>query len=265
MQQPLMNVECFEAQYYAEIIRNECMNDLGEWHEDCAPEMYLPPFPEWTVLHSFSAYIIGRLVDELDDDPSVDEIKNDETCELWFDRALAYHGIENDGFRQWLKDENIQIDTITEDEIYNYHSELRMCGQMEALVTELANQVYSLLFNNRTLLAELNEYVSTVVRQIDFPDLDQEHVKLLRKHGVIAKVAIPAWVQDAVFSRDRGMCGKCNSDLSEAVGIGDPVHYKHIIPLDAGGINDVTNIQLLCNHCFTLPKANVVQFPTNRK
>ena len=27
------------------------------------------------------------------------------------------------------------------------------------------------------------------------------------------------------------------------------VHYDHIVPLDQGGINDVSNIQLLCEKC----------------
>ena len=31
--------------------------------------------------------------------------------------------------------------------------------------------------------------------------------------------------------------------------IGERVHYDHIVPLASGGLNDVTNIQLLCEDC----------------
>jgi 5-methylcytosine-specific restriction endonuclease McrA len=31
--------------------------------------------------------------------------------------------------------------------------------------------------------------------------------------------------------------------------INSAIHYDHIVPLAQGGINDVTNIQLLCDKC----------------
>ena len=60
---------------------------------------------------------------------------------------------------------------------------------------------------------------------------------------------IPDWVRRAVFFRDRGMCVTCGIDLSGLGSIWSDEHFDHIVPLASGGLNDITNIQLLCAGC----------------
>lgn len=45
------------------------------------------------------------------------------------------------------------------------------------------------------------------------------------------------------------MCVMCAVDLSGLLAIGSEENYDHIVPLANGGLNDVTNIQLLCRSC----------------
>jgi 5-methylcytosine-specific restriction endonuclease McrA len=72
---------------------------------------------------------------------------------------------------------------------------------------------------------------------------------LFSRRGVLRRVSIPSWARRAVFFRDRGLCVICASDLSGVLAIGSEENYDHIVPLASGGLNDVTNIQLLCRRC----------------
>jgi len=52
---------------------------------------------------------------------------------------------------------------------------------------------------------------------------------------------IPQDVKIAVSVRDGGRCRNCDSV--------DDLHYDHVIPWSRGGVNTVSNIQLLCGRC----------------
>jgi hypothetical protein len=123
--------------------------------------------------------------------------------------------------------------------------------------------VFYILFGNRSLLARLNEYVADVVKDIKQADLSQEANSLLQKDGVLSRAYIPEWARRAVYFRDRGMCASCNADLSGLVSVESVEHFDHIIPLAQGGINDVTNLQLLCQNC-NLRKGSRYISPSNR-
>jgi 5-methylcytosine-specific restriction endonuclease McrA len=45
------------------------------------------------------------------------------------------------------------------------------------------------------------------------------------------------------------MCALCQRDLSRLVAVEPEQNYDHMVPLSRGGLNDVTNIQLLCSPC----------------
>lgn len=57
------------------------------------------------------------------------------------------------------------------------------------------------------------------------------------------------WAQRAVFFRDRGKCVLCDSDVSGLVSLDNIENYDHIVPLSRWGLNDITNLQLLCVPC----------------
>lgn len=246
MRKPLVRIEFFETYYYANVIHNilidtsAFMRSLHEWHENQAAALLLPPFQKWSVLHNFSYFIIEGLIHE-----AMEEAPKSK--QLWIEHALAYHNIQAISFQEWLTETNRNRNDINA--VHDYHCELMLSGQFEELVTHLANEVFFLLFPNRSLVARLNAYVAGIVSLICVEDLEEEQLQLLCKDGVPARASIPSWVRRAVFFRDRGRCACCSKDLSGIVSLDAIEHFDHIIPLALGGINDVTNIQLLCEAC----------------
>lgn len=69
--------------------------------------------------------------------------------------------------------------------------------------------------------------------------------------GNFSRIHMPEWAKRAVFYRDRGRCVLCGKDLCGQLAISGEreIHYDHMVPLEQGGMNDVTNIQLLCSSC----------------
>lgn len=269
MREPLLQMEFFETYYYANVVHN-VLNDttpylrnLNNWHEDREVSLFLRPFPKWSVLHDFAQYVIEDLIYERLESSSIEAIQNNPRSILWIDQALAHHKIETSGFRAWLKQQEIEIAETSQDVIYDYHNDLRLTGEFDKLLTQLTSEVFYLVFGNRTLLAKLNSYASGVVQGLTHDDLAPEDHHLLHKDGVPARTHIPEWARRAIFFRDRGMCASCNTDLTGIIAVNSSEHYDHIIPLAEGGINDVTNLQLLCAAC-NLKKGRLL-LPTSKR
>ena len=269
MRQSLVSMEYFETYYYANVVHNvlddpiDFLRNLNNWHEDREVSLFLRPFQKWSVLHDFSYFVISELMYERIDKIAVDAIVNDSKYTLWIDQAARRHGIQTAGFRQWVKTTSRPLSEITEDDVHDYHGYLGDSGALDELLTQLANEVFFLLFGNRALLARLNNYVAAAVQNIERKSLEAEEQGLLEADGIPARAHIPEWVRRAVFFRDRGMCASCNTDLSGLVAVENNKHFDHIIPLAAGGINDVTNVQLLCGPC-NLKKGAEVIGPSSR-
>ena len=245
----------FETYYYANVV-DEMLTDvepflvnLNNWHVDRKEELFVRPFSRWSVLHDLSYFVIEELFQERTRDIDMSELARDRTSRLWVEEAMRHHGQKVIPFRSWVKDAGIKPSKITEDHVHDYHQSLMESGELSALLEQLANEVFFLLFANRMLLAKLNHYISVAARHIDAPDISDEYRCCLEANGTIKRVALPEWVKRAVFFRDRGKCASCNSDLSGILTAQPDRHYDHIVPLAEYGINDVTNIQLLCATC----------------
>jgi len=59
---------------------------------------------------------------------------------------------------------------------------------------------------------------------------------------------------------------KVNKDLSGLLDVAEDkeVQYDHIVPLENGGLNDISNLQLLCADC-NLRKGTTAMTGTNYK
>lgn len=269
MRENLLRMRYFETYYYANIVHNvlgdtmDFIQNLNSWHEDQEVALFLRPFNKWSVLHSFAQHVIADLMYERLGVETPAELKLASDSELWVDRALRHHGIETPGFRNWLGQKGAFTSDAIEDAIHDYHDDLWLTGELDELMTQLASEVFYVLFSNRNLLARLNNYIAGVVSQIDLCDLQEEHAGLLQQNGVPARTYIPEWARRAVFHRDRGICTVCSTDLTGLCSVSSSDHYDHIIPLAEGGINDVTNLQLLCSAC-NLKKGRKLLVPSNR-
>lgn len=264
MEKQIIELQFFETYYYANILSNVIedpfayIRGIHEWYEDNEEAVFLPAFPKFSRLHSFAAHIIDSLINEQISDIEIDQVYVNPKHEVWVDRALKFHSRPCDGFRQFLRERQIPLDDLTEDHLLEYHQELILCGHLEELVEHLASEVFHVLFSNRKFLFKLNELMASCLRlhfdEIPPTDLGQN----LRKPGVLNRVAIPTWVKRAVFFRDRGTCALCPNDLSGVISTQPDSHYDHIIPLALGGLNDVTNIQLLCQACNSSKSKRIV-------
>ena len=116
-------------------------------------------------------------------------------------------------------------------------------GNFEELFIKMSDEVFYILFANRQFLLEFNNLTAETILDTEFP---QKH---LTPKGTIKRVAIPKWVKDAVFHREKGRCVFCNTDLTGLVNTLTNSNYDHIVPLDLHGTNDPCNIQLTCEKC----------------
>lgn len=131
----------------------------------------LSPFPKWSVLHSFAYFVIDGLIDETIDNANSRK-------KLWVEHAFQHHGIVIQSFSEWLRQSNTSLEDV--DAVYEYHSELRLSGSLEELITHFTNEVFFLLFANLQLLTNLNEYVASIVSGIELDDLAEAS----NPHGV---------------------------------------------------------------------------------
>lgn len=58
------------------------------------------------------------------------------------------------------------------------------------------------------------------------------------------RICIPLAVRQYVLERDRCQCQSCGQTGSEAT-----LEVDHIVSLQSGGSNDISNLQVLCRHC----------------
>ncbi len=146
------------------------------------------------------------------------------------ERAIEHYYGDKIRFYDWLNEETYDF---IEDAFEEYLFELWIGHKYEDIVNQIANEMFYILFQNRKFLLLFNFYMS------------RTHDKKIHR------TYIPQWVKRAVFYRDRGKCVLCNKDLSGQLAIieDNEIHYDHIVSLEQGGLNDVSNIQLLCKKC----------------
>ena len=159
---------------------------------------------------------------------------DDEYLLEWYDKFNAYN----------IKVPKIVIDDECEDSgIYEWflENEEGFCD----LFSEMAEEVFYILFNDRKFLLEFNKLVSANIQEnnLNYPK------EYLTKKGTIKRSHIPAWLKRGVFHRDKGRCVFCNTDLTNLVSSYTKLNFDHIVPLDMYGANDPCNIQLTCETC----------------
>lgn len=145
-------------------------------------------------------------------------------------------GIKHKVFFDFLLESNFTLIEDSYDEFIEFDSVL---GDV---VLQLSKEMFYVLFQNRDFLLKFNLYLS------------------YSNHYDMERCSIPFWAKRAVKYRDKGRCVFCGADLSGLLDVEDDrsVHYDHIVPSHEGGINDISNLQLLCQHCNTSKKATIL-------
>lgn len=247
-------IRYFETYYFANIINNilndpfEYLRSLNEFFGDENYSIFLDPFPKVSRLHQFIIYIIDSRNYE-DTKESENEFFLKGQRKLWIELALEHYDFKYDSFESFLKEKHKTKSEAIDDDISSYFHYLRFQGPYEELLEKMSEEIFFILFLNRHTLQRFNLLISHQIQDKELEELNIVDLPFFRKNGMIKRVNIPRWVQRAVLHRDRGMCVSCNKDLSGQISVGGIGNFDHIIPLAKGGINDVTNIQLLCEKC----------------
>ena len=95
-------------------------------------------------------------------------------------------------------------------------------------------------------MRKFNESAAYYIRSLDL----NNYSEFLERDGVVKRSEYwPKWLRDGLFFRDKGKCAICLEDLTGIYSTGKKLAIDHIVPLANGGINDPTNLQILCQRC----------------
>jgi hypothetical protein len=270
MKRPRIDAKFYETYHFASIVNDMLSNQmdyLDAINAFCCDGKhfhYSAPFPRISAFHNFLNVTIDDAIVDTTLDLDLEErqkmaasfhdmpaaLADLEPHVLPIEAAFRHHGLKYESFTAWLQqDRNKKFVTADADDVYDYLMEQRLSGPLEDLVIQSAREVFFVLFANRKLLLNFNHMMAQAFTLRTNEEIPSEYQEYFERPGVLKRTRLPEWVQRAVFYRDRGRCVTCDVDLSGLLSAWSEEHFDHVIPLSAGGINDVTNIQLLCGEC----------------
>ena len=210
----------------------------------------LKSFMKYSVLHQFCEYAIRVLLVEDGREKfeviqeKYDELENEMDKRKRLEIAFRYcreQGIENfeaDRLQQIYGNKattvfEVVLSGACEFMLDDYDEYIRFDPDIDTAIEHLSREMFYVLFQNRDFLYRFNYYMASA------------------NPSECSRGSIPQWVKRAVKYRDRGKCIHCGVNLSGEFDCEDEafVHFDHIIPLHEGGLNDISNIQLLCQRC----------------
>lgn len=238
---------------------------------------FLPPWQKETAVHKFARFVAddmflkdtdGRYVEAYECGSGTNRTRR----YLPVDVAMRGYGIGSGEMFEIPERHGREVhegnivrweDSRVADACYAYTLDLQSTADYDDLLAQIADEVFHTIFPNRVLLTRLHEILSGYVRDQDpewFAEEEPAIAKLLlAKGGRLKRVAPPRWARRAVFFREQGHCAACGADLT---GLLDPLpaaQFDHIVPLSMGGLNDVSNLQLLCQPCNREKSAEPIQ------
>lgn len=265
----MIEARFYETYYFCNVVRNvlhdqfSYLRNLNDFYCDDQIYYLVKPFQKYSVFHEFIEFIVEdifyeealkvelvdrrELIDRFQNIPSaINDIK---PTMLPIEHAFKFHDIEYLCFESHLKNIGKSFDDASEDDIYDYMNELRLSGDYETLVQQTVKEVFHILFQNRHLLMIFNQMMAAALESQADLEPSEEQDSVFSRSGTLKRTAIPTWVKKAVYFRDRGHCVLCDKDLSGILNLDNQENYDHIVPLAKHGLNDVSNIQLLCKEC----------------
>ena len=86
--------------------------------------------------------------------------------------AFKYHGIEHTTFAEHLGASGRSFEDATGNDIYDFTRELWLNQSYEDLVAQTVDEIFYVLFQNRSLLVRFNRYVSAIIADADFSKVE---------------------------------------------------------------------------------------------
>jgi hypothetical protein len=257
--------EHHESYYFCNIIKNVLneqgayMRGLNDYLGDGRSVAFDLSFPKWSHFHDFIGFIIDSVYAEnLDHENLKDRLEAFKRYKPSFSEpfevAIVSFVRMRNYFQTYLSQTGKSLDKSRIADLEDF-----LCGFYEGVLFQeykekTIKEVFYILFGNRSVLKLYNEMIAEV-RESDWdPEFYNSNVNT--RNGYLRRVTIPKWVQKAVYHRDKGRCVICKKDVTGMINIYNKSNYDHIVPLARFGINDVSNIQLLCDTCNQQKKAN---------
>lgn len=250
----IFQMDYYQTYYFADIC-NTILEDefnylrtLDDFWGNGQINNFIKPFQKYSNLHMFIEFTIDRLFYESNQNYAEFTIDLLLNKRFWINNTLDYHNIKHISFKDWYQDNNISIHS--EDLMYKYLEFLEFSDFYIKLKEQMIEETFFILFLNRKFLREFNLSIAGI---LEISDTDEfEDITLINpRKNTLKRKHIPKWAEKAVFYRDRGICTYCKKDLSGTINISNKYHIDHIVPLEKYGLNDVSNLQLLCEFCNT--------------
>ena len=115
---------------------------------------------------------------------------------------------------------------------YEYLSEYLEGIALDGLTSLIVTEVFTLLFADREAMKAFNLKVAM--------SLEKRTPRC---------TYWPKWLERALFCREKGLCAICKSDLTSLLHVHGKLAVDHIVPIALNGVNDPTNLQILCESC----------------
>lgn len=269
-ERPLIELTYYETYSFANAVTNvlehqfDYLQHLDGFFGDGNYLGLVAPFQKYSAFHMFIEFVIdGIMSDDVYEvkldvrQDTLDQLKNipgalesiEHPAKLPVNVGLERYGIEHQSFQEWLDERGTPFLDARDRDMRDYYDSLREDGTWEELLGRTTREVFFVLFQNRDALMLFNDMIADHVKGGGEQALQSEQAEYFARAGVLKRVSIPEWVRRAVFFRDRGLCVLCHRDLTGIVNIWSDDNFDHIVPLAAGGLNDVSNLQLLCKEC----------------
>lgn len=114
------------------------------------------------------------------------------------------------------------------------------------VISDLMENVFTILYSDREIMRQFNIIISEKIRVLKL----NQWPKFLKRDGVMIRCTYwPKWLQNGLFRREQGHCACCQKDLTGLLSNGNNIAIDHIVPLNMGGVNDPTNLKILCSDC----------------
>ncbi|MDV9172854.1 HNH endonuclease signature motif containing protein [Streptomyces sp. W16] len=247
---------------------------------DCGICAFIPHWQKDTALHKFIRYAAEIMLEDDNSGKYKVAFGGDPVHPKWtlpLEEALVTYGIQDEVL--WEIPEIAPVEKTQDNGViyttdapelrnacYEYFQEMQMTQVYNDLLHKISDEVFFVMFTNRVALQNLHQYLAYHVLNDSMEYLEPDHPQLMKfytKSGRMRRTHIPMWARRAIFFRDRGICTKCKKDISGLLNPFSRENYDHIVPLAEGGLNDVTNLQLLCESCNNKKSARLE--PTSKQ
>lgn len=228
-----------ESYAYADMVRkhildDNCIIEITDLASDFENQIRKPQ--KWTLLHDYIEYIISNDIEFNFGGPGWDY----DCIEPLFP-ILDSHGVQYKSLERYVSDlysedgSDVEPDItaeMLEENKFEYALEYFNDVALQGLVPVITKEVFTLLFSDRNAMMKFNLKIAEEIGE-----------KTARC------TYWPAWLKTAIFCREKGLCAICKCDLTAVWHATGKLAIDHIVPINLYGVNDPTNLQVLCQSC----------------